>query len=47
MKIAITYIVTNDYIPLFNEFYSSFNENFDVGNEKHFFVFTNKPELFG
>ena len=45
MKIAILYICTGKYSQFFAEFYKSCEKFFLTEAQKHYFVFTDKPDL--
>lgn len=45
MKIGILYICTGKYEIFWEDFYFSCEKNFISGAEKHYFVFTDSPEI--
>lgn len=45
MKIGILYICTGNYTIFWKDFYLSCEKNFINEHEKHYFVFTDKPEI--
>ncbi len=45
MKIGILYICTGKYSIFWKKFYSSMEKNFIVDAEKHYFVFTDSPDI--
>lgn len=46
MKVGILYICTSSYAEFWKGFYTSMEEHFLPGSEKHYFVFTDRSELY-
>ena len=46
MKIGILYICTGKYSIFWRDFYLSMEKNFINNSEKHYFVFTDSPEIY-
>jgi len=44
-KIGILYICTGNYVLFWKEFYESMERHFIADSEKHYFVFTDSPEV--
>lgn len=45
MKIGILYICTGKYSVFWKDFYLSMEKNFVIDSEKHYFVFTDNPNI--
>jgi hypothetical protein len=47
LRIAVLYICTGKYSMFWNDFYTSSNRYFNIGAERHYFVFTDSKEIEG